>query len=249
MPFNPDSTAAALLAGYERRQWAETLAEPPSTIEDAYAVQDQVTARLGGVGGWKVGAPSPTAEPVAAPLPTRLIRPSPSVWPAGSFRLIGVEAEIAFLIGRDLPAGTGPLELAQIREAVSSVHVAIEIVDSRLATYPKVDRFWALADNQNNGAFTYDPVGVPLPDRALTNADVRLTIDGEVRLEQAGGNSGGDPVRLLAWLVNHVRSSRGGLREGSVVTTGSYTGLIFIEPGSHCVAEFDGLGRAEARFE
>lgn len=249
MPFNPDSTAAALLDGYERRKLVETLAEPPSTVEEACAVQDRVTARLGGVGGWKVGAPSPTAEPFAAPLPKRLIRPSPSVWPGGSFRLIGIEAEIAFRIGRDLPAGAGPLGVAQIRDAVSSLHVAIEIVDSRIAAYPKVDRFWALADNQNNGGFTYNPVGVPWPDRDLTNAAVRLTIDGEVRLEQAGGNSGGDPVRLLVWMVNHACRARGGLREGTMITTGSYTGLIFIEPGSGCVAEFDGLGRAEARFE
>lgn len=248
MPFNPETSATALLDGYKRRVFVESFSEAPASLDDAYAIQDRVTAQLGGVAGWKVGAPSPTAEPVAAPLPRSLVKPSPSVWPPGSFRLIGVEAEIAFRIGRDLPASSQTRSLAQVRDVVSSLHVAIEIVDSRIAAYPKVDRFWALADNQNNGGFTYDPVGVPWTERDLTEAPVRLILDGAVRMEQRGGNTAGDPVRLLVWLVNHACSVRGGLPEGTMITTGSYTGTIFVEPNSDCVAEFEGLGRAEARF-
>jgi 2-keto-4-pentenoate hydratase len=82
----------------------------------------------------------------------------------------------------------------------------------------------------------------------LTNAPVRLTIDGRVAKEGRGGNPGGDPRRLLAWLVNHVRQERGVLRAGSLITTGSCTGMIFVEPGSVVQAEFPGLGAAAVSF-
>jgi len=49
-------------------------------------------------------------------------------------------------------------------------------------------------------------------------------------------------VRLLVWMANHGTHARGGLRAGQVVTTGSCTGTIFVEPGAHIAAAFPGLG-------
>src|SRR5438128_1835930 len=75
----------------------------PRTTEEAYAIQDSVLEQLGLVGGWKVGAKSATAEPTCAPLLATLVLRSPQQFPAGTFALNDVEAELAFTLARDLP--------------------------------------------------------------------------------------------------------------------------------------------------
>ena len=41
----------------------------PQSLAEAYAIQDAQLRELGTVGGWKVGAKSPEAQPNCAPLP------------------------------------------------------------------------------------------------------------------------------------------------------------------------------------
>ncbi|HEY0785387.1 MAG TPA: 2-keto-4-pentenoate hydratase, partial [Acidobacteriaceae bacterium] len=38
----------------------------PRTLDEAYSLQDHMAEALGPIGGWKVGAPGPEAEPVSA---------------------------------------------------------------------------------------------------------------------------------------------------------------------------------------
>src|ERR1700761_3817352 len=66
-----DQAANLLL---ERRRTLEPIddlppALRPKTLEEAYYVQDVILRDLGKVGGWKVGAPSPEATPLYAPMP------------------------------------------------------------------------------------------------------------------------------------------------------------------------------------
>lgn len=49
----------------------------PVDAAEAYAVQDQVSAALGEVGGWKVGAKAPGAQPSCAPMPAQFIFAAP----------------------------------------------------------------------------------------------------------------------------------------------------------------------------
>ncbi len=71
---------------------------------DAYRVQTLVAAQLGPVAGWKVGAPSPEAEPIIAPIFEDLLHVSPARLQASRFHRLGIEAEIAFRLGQDLAA-------------------------------------------------------------------------------------------------------------------------------------------------
>jgi 2-keto-4-pentenoate hydratase len=245
MSFDVARAASLLVEARQSRRQAEVFSPGPSRPEEAYAVQEAVVRRFGPVGGWKVGAKSPEAEPNTAPLFASLIQPSPAAWPAGSLHMRGVEAEIAFRIGRDLPAGGGALGQQTVLDALESVHAAIEIVDTRIARWREADPLWLLADNQSNGGFVYDPAGIPWTGQDFTDAPVRLTINGRIAVEQRGGNTAGDPRRLLLWLVNHCIEHRGGLKAGAMITTGSYTGMIFVEAGARVEAAFSGIGRAE----
>jgi 2-keto-4-pentenoate hydratase len=162
--------------------------------------------------------------------------------------MIGIEAELAFRVGRDITARHDPMDRDEIWAAIESVHAAIEIVDTRLDGWRQADRLWVLADNQSNGGFVYDPIGVPLNGSSFADAPVRLRVNGSTVVESKGGNPAGDPRWLVEWLVNHCVRSRGGLRAGMFVTTGSYTGMPFVEPGAWVEAAFDGIGIVVVHF-
>lgn len=218
------------------------------TVDDAYAVQDRLAAEVGEVGAWKVGAASPEAEPVAAPIFAADLFTSPARPEPGRFHRFGIETEIAYRFGRDLPAPAAPYRPDEVMAALDSVLPAIEIVDSRCAACEHLEPLWKLADNQINGGLV---LGEPLPvaqDHDPTTQPFRLEVAGAVLAEGRGGNTAGDPRRLLTWLANHLAKRCGGLRAGQIVTTGSLTGLRFVQPGRPVLAELPGLGRAELVF-
>lgn len=217
----------------------------PRSAEEAYAIQDLVAERLGPARGWKTGAPTPEAEPAYAPIFT--IVESPSRFPASAQRLFGIEAELAFRIGRDLPPRAEPYGREVVVAAIASMHPAVELVDSRFADWQRVDAFSKLADNQSNGALVLGAAvaGWQAVDRV--RPPIAVTIDGAVAARSTG-NSGGDPLRLLTALANHCARRTGGVREGALVTTGSITGVVFARPGAEVVADFGPLGTVRLSF-
>jgi 2-keto-4-pentenoate hydratase len=107
-----------------------------------------------------------------------------------------------------------------------------------------VDRLAQVADQMNHGALI---TGSGRPDwREVdpVNEPVSLSIDGKPALETVGGNSAGDPLRMLVWLANTGARSLGGIKAGDLITTGSCTGTIFVEGPCRIAAEFPAVGRA-----
>jgi len=220
----------------------------PTTAAEAYAIQDIVIQELGAVGGWKVGAKSPSAEPNCAPLPAPLILRSPQHFVAATFALNGVEAELAFTLARDLPPRSMPYHESEMPAAMASMHPAIEVVDSRFLDLANTDALSLLADFQSNGALVLG-AGVALPNSISFDAQtVQLDVDGVRAFEATGSNAAGHLGRLLAWLANHAAARSGGLRRGDVVTTGSWTGLRFCSPGTRVRADFPGIGGVDVGF-
>ncbi len=217
-----------------------------------YAVQDGVARATGAVSGWKVGARNPTAEPNCAPLLIGALVKSPAVFDGKAMHMIGVEVEISFHIVRDIPARRDPVGRDEALAAVGDAFVGMEVVDTRLADFENADPEWLLADNQMNHALV---IGDPVKDwKTLDWArlQVKLTIDGKVCLDQTGGLGSVDPVRPLAWMIDHAVRERGGIRKGQAITTGSWTGLRYYPPGTKARGEFAALGAVlgavEARF-
>lgn len=242
--FSIETAAADLLAARQGRRPMAVRAPGPATAAEAFAVQDRVAASLGPAGAWKVGR-GPSAAPVtAAPIAASLVRPSPCSWPASELLRLGIEVEIAFRLGRDLP---GAADAATVRAAIASVHAVIEVVDSRFDTWPVPDPLWSLADNQNNGGLVYDPEGIAWTGASLAAAHARITVNGETIFDREGTNPGGDPFALLVALAEHA-ACRGGLKAGTFVTTGSLNGIAFVEPGAAVLAEIADVGRIELRL-
>lgn len=217
----------------------------PQDVGAAYAVQDELAAALGGIGGWKVGAASPTAEPGCSPLPAAGIVPSGHAFPRGAFRLNGLEAELAFTLARDLPPRAAPYTEAEVLAALRSVHPVIEIVDSRFADMRAVDPLSALADFASHGALAVGAGRAAALRIDQTRQPVTLASGGATLYAGVGGNAAGDVFRLLAWLANHAAGRCGGLRAGQIVTTGSCSGLTFAAPPARVRASLEGLGACE----
>lgn len=247
--MTPDVSHAVQLLLEARRsgtQIAPPFAPPDRTA--VYAIQDGVAAATGPVAGWKVGARTPTAEPAGAPLLAGTLTPSPARFDGTAMHMIGIEVEISFHIVRDIAARTAPVERDEALAAVGDAFVGMEVVDTRIADFQKADPEWLLADNQMNHALV---VGDPVKNwKALDwpALQVRLEIDGQTIVDQQGGLGAVDPLRPLAWMIDHAVRQRGGLRAGQAITTGSWTGLRYFPPGTRARGSFVGLGGVEASF-
>ena len=245
------SEAASLLCAARRSgQRLSTLPEScrPQSLEVAYAIQDAVIGQLGeSAGGWKVGAMSYRHPSTVAPILASTILASPAVLPADALALCGVEAEIAFRFGRDLPPRVGEYGRDEILDAVISAHPVIEVLETRFLDILGIDRLSAVADNISNG---YLVVGAPIEGWRTLDLErpfVKLTANDRL-LALGIGNNGGDPLRLLVEGAMHVAKHRGGLKSGAVITTGTLTGIIFSQPGTTVVADYRRLGRVQVTF-
>ena len=249
--LNRIARAARLLAD-ARRSGERLAALPedcrPGSIEDAYAIQDEVARQLGEViGGWKVGAMSPQHPSSIAPIYASSIIETPATLPAAKSALCGVEAEIAFRFRRDLFNKGSPYERDEVLAEVASAHPVIEVLESRFRDILAIDRRSATADNISNGYLIIGQEISEWRDSNLERPLIKVMNNGRLFILSIG-NNGGDPFRLLTDLVNHVTASRGGLKGGTLVTTGTCTGIVFAEPGAEIVADFGKLGRVAVSF-
>jgi 2-keto-4-pentenoate hydratase len=218
----------------------------PQSDADAYQIQDAVTRRLGeAIGGWKVGAASATTAAFCAPIFARMIRPSPASYSAAELRLIGIEGEIAFRLGHDLPARAAPYDRAEVTSG-ATLHPVIEVVDSRYADFQSLGRPSILADNFSNGGLVWGAAVAGWEKLELSQTDIRITGDGKAFADSSMGVPR-DPVAALVEFANLMRE-RGGAKAGTFVTTGSWTGMVFTHRGTHIAADFGPLGRVVIAF-
>jgi 2-keto-4-pentenoate hydratase len=225
----------------------------PQSLDEAYAIQDRIAAAFSEEGelhpgGWKIGAPTPDATPMYAPMPLVWIAATGSMLAGEHWRFRGLEAEIAFLVGRDLPPRTQPYTREETLAAMASCHPAIEILEPAFEDPFKVARLSMIADLQMHGGFVYGPAVPNWQSIDFTKEHVVLAVDGIIRVERTGSNTAGDLLRLLPWLANEGAARTGGLRKGQWITTGSWTG--YTPATSRCPVEvlFSAAGRVDLRF-
>lgn len=219
--------------------------------EEAYRVQDNVFAELwpgARPAGWKVGGPSDKVTPTAAPIPPECVLRSPANVQAAAMNLIGVEAEMAFCLARDLPPRSRPYSERSVAAAVGEALVAIELCGSRLANWKETPGLWKLADFQNNSALVLGSGTKDWQAIDFTQQAVEFTV-GDRTVRAKGAHPFGNPFRLMPWLVRHAIKRGLGLRAGDVITTGAWTGLEIAAAGDEVTARFPGIGEATVRLE
>lgn len=254
--FDPPASAAVLTLarlGRTPRPLDFPLALRPQNAAQAYAVQDALVRERGAIAGWKVGAASPQALPARAALTGDSVHVCDAKnslqLPAKGFAVMGVEAELVYEIGKDLPARATPYSAVEVLDAVSCVRVGIEVCDTRFAAWAHQGEWSRLADQACHGALIVGSGTTDVGTVSPLAMGVSLSVNGVVAVQHdTWNNSAGDPLRLLVWLANEGALSLGGLRAGQWVTTGSCTGTVLVAPGTTVTAEFPALGRAELQL-
>ena len=244
-----DAAALLLAARADHTQKLAALPEAlrPADRAEAYAIQRIVAESFAGIGGWKVGAANPTAEPQCGALPAVNVVTSPASFD-GRTRENFIEAEIAFTIGHDLPPRAQPYTREEITAAMATAHPVIELLDPRYIDSDAVDPFSGLADSQSHFALI---VGPGRSDWHGVNFDaepVEQYVDGAVH-KTGRGNPGGDMVRLVQWLANTGAVWAGGLKKGQVVTCGSWTGKSKVAQTADIRVHFPSFGEAHASYK
>lgn len=238
-----------------RRSHDTTPAAPvgPTDAHVAYAAQDAVARAFGWFDDaparyWKSGGPSCDAVLTHAALPPPGVWNSPAkagTWP---FHLRGIEAEIALRLAHDVGPGLASrLDLTQATGLIDAMCVSIEIVDSRWREGLAAPALAKLADLQSHGALVLGD-WVPFAPRDWAAQTCRVEIGAQPAVERRGTHPLGSPAFVLpAWLRHATRDGRS-VPAGTVVTTGTWVGILQAAPGDLVSAEFAGIGRASVQL-
>ena len=210
--------------------------------DEAYAVQHRVLGlHRQAVGGWKVGAKSATGPIQGAPLPADKVLRGAAVVPRRDYATLGLELEIAFRFGRRFEPRTEAYSDAEVLEGLASMLATIEVVSTRYVGWPAVDKLAQLADLQNHGVLA---VGTPVPyaaDYPFLAPSLSFELDGVNIVKGTPANPAGDPRRLLVWLVNHASGRGIAITPEMVVTTGSCSGMHFVDRPGLAIGCIEGL--------
>jgi 2-keto-4-pentenoate hydratase len=252
----PTMRVVRALVGARRRGAAVEAAALLEGLPDAaaaYAVQDRVAHELGWFEGapprhWKSGGPGRDAVLTHAPLPPDGVWASPAQARRWPFRLRGIEAEIALRLGRDVDRALAQsIEAPDAAALVDAMCVSIEVVDSRWAEGLEAPALAKLADLQSHGALVLGP-WVEFAPRDWGAQRCRVSIGSSPAVERRGSHAMNDPLFVLpAWLRHATRDDRT-LPAGTVVTTGTWVGILPAAAGDRVVVAFEGIGEASVQL-
>ncbi|API61074.1 2-keto-4-pentenoate hydratase [Tardibacter chloracetimidivorans] len=222
----------------------------PHDVEAAYAIQEVNTRFWETSGrrivGRKVGLTAKAVQeqlgvdqPDFGVLFDDMELPDGGALPAGKLLQPKAEAEIALIIGANLPDRAVSRE--ELAAAVESVVAAIEIVDSRIADW-KITFADTVADNGSSAMFVLGKDRKPLAGLDLWTCGMALEVNGAVVSLGAGVACLGHPMNAATWLANTLAERGEPLRKGDVVLTGALGPMVALRPGDSVKATIGGLG-------
>jgi 2-keto-4-pentenoate hydratase len=246
----------AIVEGLQRAHHGGPLADDlalggtPLTVEQAYALQHRLLDALGEPGAfprhWKSGAASRADVLKHAPLPSRGVRGSGASLADLPLRNRWIEAEVALRIGRDVPAAEAQqLQPAAVPGLVDGMCVSIEVLDSRWAGGRGAAPLLKLADLLMHGALVLGDF-VPFSARAWDQQACHIAIGGAGEQRFRGSLGLGDPTWVLPAWARHVTRQGASIPKGTVVSTGSWCGVLDAQRGDLVAVEFPGIGTAAA---
>ncbi len=222
----------------------------------AYAVQSLTTERRLASGrrlvGRKIGLTSLAVQkqlgvdqPDFGMLFDDMDVPQGQVIPWGKVMQPKVEAEVAFILGRDLTSDR--LTTADLIGAVDYAVAAIEIVGSRIANWDI--RFAdTVADNASAALYSLGHQPRRLSDIDLIGARMEMTRGDAVVSSGAGAACMGSPLTATLWLARTMQALGRPLLEGDIVLSGALGPMVAVEPGQDFTARIEGLGGVRVAF-
>ncbi|KRB80496.1 2-keto-4-pentenoate hydratase [Nocardioides sp. Root190] len=156
-----------------------------------------------------------------------------------------VEAEIAFVLGKDLV--DGELDLGQVIDAVHHAVPAIEICASRIAGWD-ISFADTVADNASAGGFVLGKEPVSLEAFVPSEVTMTMTVTGQDDSTGQGRDCLGDPLLALQWLARTARDLGDPLLAGQVVLSGALGPMRPAAAGAEVSVTISGLGSLDITF-
>ncbi|WP_108659489.1 hypothetical protein [Acuticoccus kandeliae] len=210
------------------------------------AVQQRVAEACGPVDAWKAGPKVDEKRPLAAPVLDGL-RENGATFSSDDLYKCGIELEIAFRLDKPLPPVDAPNFALAARECVTPV-AAIEVVDGRFEDFTKLPDTVKMADNQLNGALVWAQPETPGAAVDFSTPEVRLAFNGKVVTSGRQKVPGGDAYATFIAFAQNVGAHCGGFQVGQIITTGSLSGMLFVDPGTKVEGWVEGLGAVDLTF-
>lgn len=239
-----------------------SLRHPNIDMDDAYGIQDALTALKVGAGheiiGWKIGLTSKAMQqalnidiPDSGMLFDDMLFESGAEIPKGRFIQPRMEAEIAFIMRADLP--TRNVNRDHVLAATAYVAPSIEILDTRiLRKDPKTGKarkiFDTIADNAANAGIVLGHERHKVDDFDLRWVGAIVTNNGEVEETGLGAGVLNDPVESVVWLAKRMSQYGQQIKAGQIILAGSFIRPVECTPGSNIVADFGSFGKASCSF-
>jgi len=242
-------TAASLLArAWRTGERLERLPEScrPRDAAETYAIQAALLDAIGdSLAGWKIAA-SPEHGLLIGMIARSRVFADGAAIDTKPFSMRGVEAEIAFRFDRALPPRDQPYTREDVAEAATALP-AIELVDTRFASYDGTPAIERAADFMSNGALVTGAARADWRGFDLSALEAYVAIDGRDDVRRVGGHPARDPLVPTIALVNQLRRSTG-VAAGMIVTAGSYTGMTLAPARGAIEAGFSGFGATTCRL-
>jgi 2-keto-4-pentenoate hydratase len=165
--------------------------------------------------------------------------------PVADLRQPKVEAEVAFVLGRDL-AMHNPT-IIDVIGAIDYALPALEIVGSRIADW-NIGLVDTVADNASSSAWVIGASPKKLGELDLRGCAMSMTCDGEVVSSGGGAACLGHPLNAVLWLARTMAGVGAPLRAGQLVLSGALGPMVPVAAGKSYTATIDGLGSVTAIF-
>lgn len=259
------STPEAVRAAADRLHEAAVSGTPTAPIRDllaagdvaaAYAVQEINTERAIAAGrrlvGRKIGLTSlavqkqlGVGQPDYGMLFADMARPEALDVSLADVLQPKVEAEIAFVLGRDLDGEQ--LTVADLFRAVDYAVPAIEIVGSRIANWD-IKITDTIADNASSGLYVLGSRPVRPTDFDMRACGMVMEKAGEPVSVGAGAACLGSPLNATLWLAQVMAKAGYPMRAGDTVLSGALGPMVAVAPGDVFDVRIEGLGSVRAAF-
>ncbi|MER8159747.1 fumarylacetoacetate hydrolase family protein [Streptomyces sp. NPDC094472] len=225
-------------------------------IEAAYAVQRLNLQREQAAGrrivGRKIGLTSLAVQrqlgvdqPDFGALFADMAVPEGGEVAAGQLLQPKVEAEVALVLGSDLPHAQ--CTVVDLLRATDFALPALEIVDSRVRDWD-ISIVDTVADNASCGMYVLGAFPVPLTGVNLRSVQMGMTRNGEMVSEGTGADCLGGPLNAAVWLASALAERGDPLRAGDLVLTGALGPMVPAAPGDVFQARISNLGTVGVGF-
>lgn len=265
MTDNTSATAAAVQKAADLLRDAQESGAPCAPVRDlladggleaAYAAQEINTrGRLAAGGrlvGRKIGLTSVAVQkqlgvdqPDYGMLFADMAMPDGLDIPLNLLMQPKAEAEVAFVLGRDLDDER--LTAADVIRAVDFAVPALEIVGSRVADW-NIRILDTVADNASSGLYVLGNEPRLLKNLNLRDCGMVLECRGEPVSTGAGAACLGHPINATVWLARVMARVGRPLKAGDTVLSGALGPMVPVKPGDVFEARVEGLGSVRAAF-